>query len=76
MAAMVDSDEDGISDDTDNCPALFNPEQADADMDGVGDRCDDDTGGMPTDMDSDEDGVLDAQDNCPQATIHLRQMRI
>ncbi|MDD3814727.1 MAG: thrombospondin type 3 repeat-containing protein [Desulfocapsaceae bacterium] len=36
----VDSDNDGISDDTDNCPDVANPDQADADGDGIGDVCD------------------------------------
>lgn len=35
-----DSDGDGISDDTDNCPGVANPDQADSDGDGIGDVCD------------------------------------
>lgn len=35
-----DADADGVCDDTDNCPATFNPTQADSDLDGVGDICD------------------------------------
>src|SRR5690606_6614896 len=35
----VDSDGDGIPDDMDNCPTVFNPEQEDADGDGEGDAC-------------------------------------
>ena len=36
-----DGDDDGDSDfdATDNCPSLFNPDQADADQDGIGDAC-------------------------------------
>jgi hypothetical protein len=37
---FVDSDGDGFSDGADNCPAVSNPNQADADLDGVGDACD------------------------------------
>jgi hypothetical protein len=37
--APVDSDEDGVMDDDDNCPAIPNPDQEDADADGVGDVC-------------------------------------
>lgn len=47
---------DGVCDDVDNCPLVYNPDQADCDHDGVGDAC------AP---DVDEDGVPDACDNCP-----------
>ncbi|MFH1132194.1 MAG: hypothetical protein V1754_12730 [Pseudomonadota bacterium] len=36
----VDKDRDTHSDDLDNCPDDYNPEQEDADQDGVGDLCD------------------------------------
>jgi hypothetical protein len=35
----VDSDADGVLDYEDNCPCVYNPGQADADGDGVGDAC-------------------------------------
>ena len=38
-ALEIDSDNDGINDCTDNCPNDFNPTQADADSNGVGDAC-------------------------------------
>jgi hypothetical protein len=38
-----DSDQDGYDDDQDNCPGTPNPGQQDADDDGTGDVCDDDT---------------------------------
>ena len=34
-----DADGDGIADDVDNCPAVFNPLQEDIDGDGIGDSC-------------------------------------
>ncbi len=52
----VDTDEDGVNDDVDNCPATSNADQKDTDGDGVGDVCD-------TDDDADE--VNDTTDNCP-----------
>ncbi len=39
-----DADGDGIADAADNCPLTFNPDQADFDLDGIGDVCDDSTG--------------------------------
>ncbi|NOS67861.1 MAG: hypothetical protein HOO67_05885 [Candidatus Peribacteraceae bacterium] len=41
----------------DNCPAVANPDQADATNDGVGDACEDD----------DRDNVVNALDNCRYA---------
>lgn len=52
-----DFDGDGVPDASDNCPTVPNPDQADSDMNGVGDCCD-----VP---DTDGDGISDACDNCP-----------
>ena len=38
-----DPDRDDISDDADNCPSVFNPNQFDADRDGIGNVCDSDS---------------------------------
>lgn len=48
-------DGDSIPTQIDNCPAIFNPDQADADFDGKGDKCD---------SDADNDGLPNVQDNC------------
>jgi uncharacterized repeat protein (TIGR01451 family) len=37
---IIDTDSDGIPDNTDNCPTTPNPDQADTDGDGIGDACD------------------------------------
>ncbi|MDR3201855.1 MAG: GDSL-type esterase/lipase family protein [Bifidobacteriaceae bacterium] len=36
----VSGDGDGVPDDRDNCPAVYNPGQTDSDADGTGDECD------------------------------------
>ena len=40
-ACVTDVDLDRVPDDVDNCPDMTNPDQADADRDGIGDVCDD-----------------------------------
>ncbi|CAL8380320.1 unnamed protein product [Gadus morhua 'NCC'] len=78
-ACDPDDDNDGIVDERDNCPLVYNPRQADSDRDGVGDRCDncpfddnplqtdtDDNGeGDACSIDKDGDEVLNDRDNCP-----------
>src|SRR5215213_6736409 len=54
----LDADGDYIPDAFDNCPAVQNPDQADADGDGIGDAC-------PAVVDTDGDGIPDTQDTCP-----------
>ncbi len=62
-----DSDDDGIGDEIDNCPNIFNPSQSDTDKDGQGDKCDDDIDGdgikNDKDKDVDGDGILNEYDN-------------
>ena len=65
--ANDDEDGDGIcagtgynppkTGDQDNCPAVYNLEQHDLDLDGLGDACD---------PDLDDDGVPNETDNCPR----------
>lgn len=56
VVGVVDQDKDGIPDDTDNCPAIANPDQKDLDGDKLGDACDNDRDG---------DGVSNPQDAFP-----------
>ena len=52
-----DKDGDGVVDGLDNCPSTFNPAQADADLDTVGDTCD---------PDDDNDQTADEDDCAPK----------
>lgn len=53
---------DGFVDVYDNCPSLYNPDQADKDRNGIGDACED----------FDGDSISNACDNCPTIT-NIRQ---
>ena len=53
---LSDPDDDGVSEDDDNCPMVFNPDQSNFDDDLLGDACD---------LDDDNDGVDDDQDAFP-----------
>ena len=75
-----DDDNDGIEDNSDNCPLVSNPLQNDTESDGVGDVCDNcrsvnntdqiDTNlngiGDDCELDADSDGVNSTIDNCPR----------
>jgi len=78
--SVLDTDQDGVPDSLDNCPAQANPDQADTDGDGIGDVCDSSpTGDSPSNADTgtqaepltailtdtDGDGYADDVDNCP-----------
>ncbi len=56
-----DTDEDGIEDESDNCPTVANPDQADNDGDGLGDACDNcPSTSNPDQANADADGTGDA----------------
>ena len=59
-----DTDGDGIYDEEDNCPSVYNPDQTDTDGDGIGDACDHCNGTGAYDVDN--DGICDGDDNCPE----------
>ena len=57
-----DADDDGVCDGIDNCPYTYNPNQADADADNIGDACD--VCVNDPDNDADGDSVCGNVDNC------------
>jgi hypothetical protein len=61
----ADIDGDGVPDETDNCPAEYNPDQSNSDGDAAGDACD--RCPLDPDNDVDGDGVCGEVDNCPHA---------
>lgn len=56
LTVDCDLDKDGVADDSDNCPAAANPDQAASDDDSLGDACD---------LDLDGDSHVNSSDGCP-----------
>jgi hypothetical protein len=66
LCIIVDGDGDGVLDNVDNCPAVWNSLQSDIDGDDVGDVCDNcPTIANANQLDADLDGIGDVCDNCP-----------
>ncbi len=66
VAWAADGDGDGIDDEVDNCPEVFNAGQENADQDEYGDACDTCPGLFNTEQtDTDGDGIGDGCDACP-----------
>jgi len=65
--AFPDADNDGVPDDSDNCPQTPNPGQEDADGDGFGDVCD--VCPYDPDDDADGDGLCGDVDECPDSDL-------
>jgi hypothetical protein len=59
--AAADTDDDGVPDPHDNCPAVPNLDQRDSDGDAMGDACD---------VDRDGDGITNDSDNCADRPNH------
>lgn len=68
-ASMIDTDGDGVSDSSDNCPNSYNANQTDTDGDLIGDVCDNSPlVSNPDQLDNDGDHVGDISDNCPSVS--------
>lgn len=67
-SCTYDADSDGLSDDSDNCPFVANPDQANADDDDLGDACDpypfpeNNLVACSNSIDDDGDGLIDLND--------------
>lgn len=92
LTPILDDDRDGVENADDNCSSAENPDQADVDVDDLGDICDDDDdddgvtdeveeeiGTDPQKSDSDGDGLVDAGDphpTVPESEVVLEQSTV
>ena len=63
LDVILDSDSDGVADNNDNCPSVYNPNQADFNQNGVGDVCDD-PDGSPSKCQSVGKTWVDSENKC------------
>ena len=64
MENDIDLDGDGLHHYFDNCPEIFNPNQEDLDLDGIGDFCDQDIDGDGVTNQQEEIDQTDPYENC------------
>lgn len=62
VAAQIDTDSDGIENAQDNCPTVYNPDQADSDRDGIGDACESCCVGLRGNIDGDPENRIAVSD--------------
>ena len=67
-----DGDSDGVTDSLDNCPFVFNPDQADGNNDGLGDRCDSESAQLSLAQTTASQSALVVSSNASAATIAVR----
>jgi hypothetical protein len=71
QTGVTDTDGDGVSDSTDNCPTTANANQLNSDSDALGDACDNCPHTANLDQkDTDGDGIGDVCDNCRTTPNH------
>ena len=74
---LPDADDDGVIDSADNCPIVFNPDQADGDGDGVGDACDNCVDVFnPAQADANGNGIGDLCDGTAVPSLTLSRVQL
>ena len=74
---LPDADDDGVVDSADNCPTVFNPDQADRDGDRVGDACDNCVDVVnPAQTDANGNGIGDLCDGTATSAFTLSRVQL
>jgi len=68
----ADADSDAVTDDLDNCPFVFNPDQTDGNSDGLGDRCDFENAQLSSAEASASQSALVLPSEAARITVRLR----